>query len=87
MFKDARFMCYDSPTVYANGLERTLLEAESLDPPQRCILSCAHDVILYSNTMSDERKLKLKKAWLDFRHHLAKHLAVKRPSFGVRRSR
>ena len=87
MFKAARFISYDNATVYANGFERSLLEAESLDPPQRCILSCAHDVILYSNTMSDERKLKLKKRGSICRQHLASDWEVKRLSFGAPRSR
>ncbi len=45
------------------------------------ILSCAHDVILYSNTMNDERKLKLKKAWLDLPPSACKRLGGKTPIF------
>ena len=73
----ARFLSARNVDVYAHGLERARVEAMELKTP--FLISCAHDVILWDPSMSNERKLRLKKAWLDVDASKAEKLAGKVP--------
>ena len=59
----ARLLCAENIDVYAHGLARARAEAMELKQP--FLIACAHDVILWDPGMSTDRKLRLKKAWLD----------------------
>ena len=65
--------------VYANGLARSRIEAARLG--QRFVLSIAHDVILYSSSMKNQRRIELKKSWLDVDASKAEHLGGKVPIY------
>ena len=73
----ARFLSCTNAEVYGHGLKRAQMEAQQLN--RRFLISCAHDVILWDPSMKEERKAKLKKAWLDIDHMKAEHLAGKVP--------
>jgi hypothetical protein len=63
--------------VYAHGLARACEEAMELKQP--FLISCAHDVILWDPGMNTDRKLQLKRAWLDVDASKANDLAGKVP--------
>jgi hypothetical protein len=63
--------------VYGHGLKRAQMEAQQQN--RRFLISCAHDVILWDPGMKEERKAKLKKAWLDIDAMKAEHLGGRCP--------
>jgi hypothetical protein len=78
-FDNARFLSLHNDRVYGNGLARSLIEAARLG--QRFVLSIAHDVILYSSSMKNQRRIELKKSWLDVDASKAEHLGGKVPIY------
>ena len=73
----ARFLSMTNAEVYGHGLKRAQMEAQQQN--RRFLISCAHDVILWDPGMKEERKAKLKKAWLDIDAMKAEHLGGKVP--------
>ena len=73
----ARLLCAKNIDVYAHGLARAREEAMELKQP--FLISCAHDVILWDPGMNTDRKLQLKRAWLDVDASKANELAGKVP--------